>query len=311
LRYPSVGLCNASAATGDGSLVVTAGNEVSFYDGEANELATQYLGRYVRTIDIAPDGKHVATGSTDGVLALLSGRGEPRWRKVNPAAFVTDVAFLPDGEGIVACWEIFAYRPDQLWHFRDQTICYDLEGNELWRHEGPWRYREATMNRLQVTGDGRRMLLATGGGLRLIDLAAAPEPFALARPSRTGDAQPADPSDIEQATSPEQAVRLFVRTIESENAAQMAALHHPQYQGVGGDREGALDLYRRFFEYSSFAGATFKDLEITPVEKRPNEVRATFTMTFPGWGHIELTLRKDGDHSSRAADDQWRIVHRE
>jgi len=169
-RFPGKDHAMTGASTPDAGLLALGGFRLHLADGEGREIAAPYLGRFVRTLRIAPDGQHVACGSCDGQLSLVDRSGQVLWTRSNPASYVTAVEFLPHAKGLVAAREVFDYAPATMWRFRDQVEAYDLAGNLLWQHDGPWRTRSPSMNRFVLSSDGRRLLLAAGGDVRLMEL---------------------------------------------------------------------------------------------------------------------------------------------
>ncbi len=135
------------------------------------------VGRYPRVIRVSDDGNYVAAGSTDGVFALLDGDGNTLWEKQDAASYVTDIHFLPGGQGVALMREIFNYRHANRadrdgWRWRDVVEAYTLEGTPLWRHEGRWREEEPGMGQFVLSAAGSRMAVLTNGDARYVDLTA-------------------------------------------------------------------------------------------------------------------------------------------
>jgi hypothetical protein len=139
------------------------------------------VGRYPRVIRVSDDGDYVVAGSTDGVFALLDRDGNTLWEKRDSASYVTDIHFLPAGEGVAVMREVFNYRHTNDaarngWRWRDVVAAYDWDGDPLWRHEGRWRSEEPGMGQFALSADGTQLAVLTNGDVRYVDLTAASIP---------------------------------------------------------------------------------------------------------------------------------------
>ena len=282
------GAINAIAAAPEGHVLVFADNALNIADANGQVVASPYVGRYPRVTEVSGDAKFIASGSSDGVLQLRGADGALLWEKREPSSYVTALQFLPDGKGLVVTREIFSYAPRMMWRFRDLTEAYDLAGQPLWRQAGSWR-DQPSMNLLSLSRDGKFAAIATARDVRLVDVAAVAGEVRLDAPRA-----PLAPSNakIESAETPEKLVALFARSLENEDIGQMAELHHAQYKGIGGDRAGALDLYRQFFDYGIFAGVRTEEIKVTPDAANPNAATLEWTMAFPAWGRIVTRIEK-------------------
>jgi hypothetical protein len=171
------------ALSGNSVRVITRTGEFRITPGGSEEFigTGARVGRYPRVIRVSDNGAYIAAGSTDGVFALLDRDGNPLWEKRNSTSYVTDIHFLPNGEGVALMREIFNYRhangdAPNGWRWRDVVVAYDWDGDPLWRHEGRWREEEPGMGQFALSADGTRMAVLTNGDVRYVDVTADPVP---------------------------------------------------------------------------------------------------------------------------------------
>jgi hypothetical protein len=184
----------------DGSVWAFTGNVVRIMDnvpagenyrisGEGSNMITLepgvYVGRYPRVVRVSPDGNRIAVGTSDGTFALLDREGTLLWEQHNGASYVTDILFLPGGDGVAFARDIFDYQHDNYreanhrngWRYRDVVEAYTLDGDALWRHEGVWRESrtsEPFMTQFALSSDVESLAVLSGEQVRLVDLNADP-----------------------------------------------------------------------------------------------------------------------------------------
>ncbi len=173
----------AAGAASDGSLLAYSGNVVRLVgkDGKVKDANGVYAGQYVRKIAVSADGAYVATGSINGFFTLMDSSGKILWQKHDGGASISDLRFLANGAGVAFAKEVFDYQhannvAKNGWRYRDLILGYDLQGNPLWRHEGPWRDNDSFMSQFVISSDNQRMAILSGEDVRFVDLTNAPKP---------------------------------------------------------------------------------------------------------------------------------------
>ncbi|MEU3618949.1 WD40 repeat domain-containing protein [Streptomyces sp. NPDC006872] len=133
-------------ASAPGPLAVAAGHEpeakASLFRADTGELVLEKrLPGEINSLEFSPDGRHFATGNTDGGVRLFrTDTGERRWI-VPHTAPVEAVAFLPSGgddDVVTACRDKTARR-----------LARD-DGEEVWRFKHP-----QPVTRVTTSADGR------------------------------------------------------------------------------------------------------------------------------------------------------------
>lgn len=163
----SNGEATACAISPDGARWAFAGNRVTLVSGASTVIAQPHCGRYVRALRFSPDGAYLAAGSSDGRFTLLdAATGTVLWQTEEPNAYVTDIRFLPEDQGVVYALEIYAYTQTDQWRYHDRVEARSLVGALLWENEGPWR-DTAFMTRIEGNDDGDTWIALTADSLRL------------------------------------------------------------------------------------------------------------------------------------------------